>query len=158
MKYEWRKKDKEVYLPPTKPTIFTDTEKLYITVDGKGNPNGPEFEKDVQILYALSYTIRMMPKRGIKPEGYYEYTVFPLEGIWDLDEEGRKLDYLDKDHLVYKIMIRLLDFVTEEVFTKAVELAKEKKKDLAIDKAKLETIADGLTVQMMHIGSYDDEP
>lgn len=158
MKYEWRKKDKEVYLPPTKPTIFTDTEKLYITVDGKGNPNGPEFEKDVQILYAFSYTIRMMPKRGIKPEGYYEYTVFPLEGIWDLDEKGRKLDYLDKDHLVYKIMIRLLDFVTEEVFTKAVELAKEKKKDLAIDKAKLETIADGLTVQMMHIGSYDDEP
>lgn len=99
-----------------------------------------------------------MPKRGIKPEGYYEYTVFPLEGIWDLDEKGRKLDYLDKDHLVYKIMIRLLDFVTEEVFTKAVELAKEKKKDLAIDKAKLETIADGLTVQMMYIGSYDDEP
>lgn len=158
MKYEWRKKDKEVYLPPTKPTIFADTEKLYITVDGKGNPNGPEFEKDVQILYALSYTIRMMPKKGIIPEGYYEYTVFPLEGIWDLDEEGRKLDYLDKDHLVYKIMIRQPDFVTEEVFAKAVELTKEKKKDLAIDKARLETIADGLTVQMMHIGSYDDEP
>lgn len=99
-----------------------------------------------------------MPKKGIIPEGYYEYTVFPLEGIWDLDEEGRKLDYLDKDHLVYKIMIRQPDFVTEEVFAKAVELTKEKKKDLAIDKARLETIADGLTVQMMHIGSYDDEP
>ncbi len=158
MKYEWRKMDKEIYLPKTKPTIFEDKEKLYITVEGKGNPNKPGFERDIQILYALSYAIRMMPKKGITPEGYYEYTVFPLEGIWDLDEEGRKLDYLDKDHLVYKIMIRQPDFVTEEVFQKAVEITKEKKKDLEIEKAKLERLADGLTVQMMHIGSYDDEP
>src|SRR5690606_13896193 len=102
--------------------------------------------------------IRMMPKKGITPEGYVEYTVFPLEGIWDLDEEGRKLDYLDKDHLVYKLMIRQPDFVTEKLFQYALETTKKKKPNLPLDDVKFETLEDGLCVQMMHIGSYDDEP
>ena len=88
----------------------------YFTIEGKGNPNKEGFQTDVEALYSLSYAIRMMPKKGITPEGYVEYTVYPLEGIWDLDEEGRKLDYLDKDHLVYKLMIRQPDFVTEKLF------------------------------------------
>ena len=99
-----------------------------------------------------------MPKKGITPEGYFEYTVFPLEGIWDLDEEGRKLDYLNKDHLVYKLMIRQPDFVTEELFQYAVEAVKKKKPDLQLDKVKFETIEEGLCVQAMHTGSYDTEP
>lgn len=130
----------------------------YFTIEGKGNPNKEGFQIDVEALYSLSYAIRMMPKKGITPEGYVEYTVFPLEGIWDLDEEGRQLDYLDKDHLVYKLMICQPDFVTEELFQYALETTKKKKPNIPLDKVKFETLEDGLCVQMMHIGSYDDEP
>ncbi|MFC5465237.1 GyrI-like domain-containing protein [Lederbergia graminis] len=157
MKYEWRKMDKEIYLPKQTPTIYNDTEKKYIMVTGEGDPNGDEFQTKVEILYALSYAIRMMPKSGYTPEGYYEYTVFPLEGIWDLSEEGRKLDYLDKNHLVYQLMIRQPDFVTEELFQRAVDTVKKKKKNLQVDEAKFISHADGLSVQMMHLGSYDNE-
>lgn len=73
MKYEWRKMDKELYLPKVKPTILLDEEKQYFTVEGKGNPNKEGFKKDVELLYALSYQIRMMPKSGFTPEGYYEF-------------------------------------------------------------------------------------
>lgn len=100
----------------------------------------------------------MLPKSGITPEGYYEYTVYPLEGIWDLNEEGRKLDYLDKNHFVYHLMIRQPDFVTEELFRKAVENVSAKKKHLSAESAQFKRISDGLSIQMMHHGSYDDEP
>lgn len=112
----------------------------------------------METLYALAYAIRMMPKKGIIPEGYFEYTVFPLEGHWDLDEEGRKLDYLDKDHFVYKLMIRQPNFVTEELFEYAVQSVKEKKPHLNVEEVEFETMTEGLCVQAMHIGSYDDEP
>ncbi|MGL5316601.1 MAG: GyrI-like domain-containing protein [Peptostreptococcaceae bacterium] len=158
MKYEWRKKDKSLYLPKNKPEIVDVPKLSYFTLEGKGNPNSEEFQKCIETLYAISYTIRMMPKKGIVPEGYFEYTVFPLEGIWDLDEEGRKLDYLDKNHLVYKLMIRQPDFVTEELFKNAVEMAKQKKKDLLLDDVKFEEIEEGLCIQMLHNGSYDNEP
>lgn len=158
MKYEWRKKDKEIYLPKQIPTIYNDTEKAYIKVQGEGHPDSDLFRLNVEILYALSYSLRMMPKSGYTPQDYYEYTVFPLEGIWDLDEEGRKLDYLDKNHFVYQLMIRQPDFVTREVFQRAVESVRAKKKHLPVDTATLESISDGLCVQMMHHGTYDKEP
>ena len=157
MKYEWRKQDKEIYLPKQKPTIYNDTEKSYIKVQGEGHPDSDLFRINVELLYALSYSIRMMPKSGYTPKDYYEYTVFPLEGIWDLDEEGRKLDYLDKNHFVYQLMIRQPDFVTRELFQRAVESVRAKKKHLPVDTAILEPFSDGLCVQMMHHGSYDIE-
>lgn len=156
-KYEWRKKDKETYLPKNTPALYNDTEQLYITVDGAGHPDSEEFRQKIELLYALSYAIRMMPKSGVTPDGYYEYTVFPLEGIWDLDEEGRKLDYLDKNHFKYTLMIRQPEFVTEELFLKALENVCKKKKHLDADLARLERLEDGLCVQMMHHGSYDTE-
>lgn len=158
IKYEWRKKDKKIYLPKQIPTIYNDTEKSYIKLQGAGHPDSDSFRVNVEILYALSYSIRMMPKGGYKPKDYYEYTVFPLEGIWDLDEEGRKLDYLDKNHFVYQLMIRQPDFVTRELFQRAVESVRAKKKHLPVDTATLESFSDGLCVQMMHHGSYDKEP
>jgi hypothetical protein len=158
LKYEWRKNDKEVYLPKNKPTLYNDTEKMYITVHGAGSPDSEAFRQNIELLYSLSYAIRMMPKSGFTPEGYYEYTVFPLEGIWDLDEEGRKLNYLDKNHFVYQLMIRQPEFLTEELFEKAVESVKAKKKDFAVETANLERLADGLCVQMMHHGRYENEP
>ena len=99
-----------------------------------------------------------MPKNGYNPEGYFEYTVYPLEGIWDLTEEGRKQEVFNKDELVYTIMIRQPDFVTEDLAMKAMEIVKKKKPHPLLDKVKFETISDGLSVQMLHIGPYDDEP
>ena len=157
-KYEWRKQEKETYLPKNKPVFYEDQAKKYITVQGTGSPDNEEFQPNVEVLYALSYSIRMMPKSGFTTEGYYEYTVYPLEGIWDLDEEGRQLEYLDRNHFIYTLMIRQPDFVTKEVFQKAVDLAMKKKKQLPLEKAKFETLADGHCIQMMHVGSYTNEP
>ncbi|MFC5542905.1 MAG: GyrI-like domain-containing protein [Bacilli bacterium] len=156
-KFEWKKQLKELYLPSTQPTIIDVPTMKFFTIDGKGNPNEKPFQEHIEILYALSYAIRMMPKKGITPEGYYEYTVFPLEGHWDLDEEGRTKDYLDKNHLVYKLMIRQPDFVTEELFQYARDTVKKKKPNLDVDQVRFETITEGLCVQAMHIGSFDDE-
>jgi len=158
MKYEWRKKQKELYLPGSQPAKIKVPPINYFTLIGKGNPNSEAFKESVEALYALSYAIRMLPKKGITPEGYYEYTVFPLEGIWDLDEEGRQLEYLDKDRLVYKLMIRQPDFVTEQLFTIAKELSAKKISEELLMSAKYEQIEEGLCVQCMHIGDYDSEP
>ncbi|WP_337999052.1 GyrI-like domain-containing protein [Carnobacterium sp. 17-4] len=130
---------------------------MFFTIEGKGNPNSEPFKKHIEILYGLSYAIKMMPKKGLTPEGYFDYTVFPLEGHWDLDKKGRKLDYLNKDHLVYKLMIRQPDFVTEELFQYALESVKQKKATTLLDAVQFETITEGLCVQSMHIGSYDNE-
>lgn len=157
-KLEWRKHLKELYLPKTKPVLLNVPEMKFFTIEGAGNPNSEQFQKNIEILYALSYAIKMSPKKGIVPEGYFEYTVFPLEGYWDLNEEGRKLVYLSKDHFVYKLMIRQPDFVTEPLFQYAINSVKEKKKELNLDSIRFETITEGLCVQAMHVGSYDDEP
>lgn len=157
-KFEWRKQLKELYLPKAKPSKIQVPAINYFTIEGHGNPNSERFKEDVETLYALSYAIRMMPKKGITPQGYYEYTVFPLEGIWDLDEEGRKLDYLSKDHLVYQLMIRQPDFVTEELFHTVLNGVKQKKPNLHLENVKFERIEEGLCVQAMHMGSYDNEP
>jgi hypothetical protein len=157
-KFEWRKQLKELYLPKNQPTIIVIPAMNYFTIKGSGNPNSERFKENIETLYALSYAIRMMPKKGITPEGYYEYTVFPLEGIWDLDEEGRKLEYLSKDHFVYKLMIRQPDFLTEELFHYVINRVKEDKPDLHLDNVKFEMMKEGLCVQVMHNGSYDNEP
>lgn len=158
-KYEWRKELKELYLPKKEPTKIEVPKMQFFTVEGSGDPNtSKQFKGNIEILYSLSYAIRMMPRQGITPEGYFEYTVFPLEGHWDLDEEGRKLDYLDKNHFVYKLMIRQPDFVTEDLFQYAINRVKDKKKNINLDTAKFEVITEGLCVQAMHIGSYDKEP
>lgn len=156
-KYEWKKQDKELYLPKNTPSVIEVPKIKYFTIEGSGNPNGDNFEKAVETLYALSYAIRMMPKKGITPEGYYEYTVFPLEGFWDLDEEGRKLDYLDKSHFVYKLMIRQPDFINDELYSYALKTVGQNKPSLCLDTVSFEEIEEGLCVQMMHFGSYDDE-
>lgn len=115
MKHEWRKHKKDIYIPKKKPEIIDVQEFKYITITGKGNPNEDEFANKVEVLYSLAYAIKMMPKKGYIPDGYFEYAVYPLEGLWDLTDEGKRLKELNKDCLVYKIMIRQPDFVTEEV-------------------------------------------
>lgn len=158
MKREWRKQEKKLYVPKPSPELITVPEQKFIMISGKGNPNSEEFIKRIEVLYSLAYSIRMMPKQGYTPEGYFEYTVYPLEGLWDLTEEGRKLDILDKDELLYTIMIRQPDFVTKGIVDRAFEIVRKKKPHPLIDEVLFDTIEDGLSVQMLHIGPYDDEP
>lgn len=158
MKYEWRKKDKDLYLPKNKPTIIDVPSMKFFSLKGKGNPNNEGFKKTVETLYSLSYAVRMMPKRGFTPEGYFEYTVFPLEGVWDLDEEGRRLNTLDKDKLIYTLMIRQPNFVTDSLFVKAKNTIEKKISKELLNEIVFEEVHEGLSVQCLHLGSYDDEP
>ncbi|MGG7078540.1 GyrI-like domain-containing protein [Clostridium sardiniense] len=157
MKHEWRKKEKQYYIPKTKPEIVDIEEFKFIQIKGEGNPNSEGFSKAVEVLYSLSYTIKMMPRNGINPEGYFDYVVYPLEGIWDLKEEARGKEVLDKDKLVYTIMIRQPEFVTEELFKEAINIVKKKKPNMLLDEVEFVSIEEGKCVQMMHIGSFDDE-
>ena len=157
MKYEWRKKEKEYYMPKEKPQLVEIPEFKFFTIEGEGNPNSEGFSQCVEVLYSLAYAIRMMPKNGINPEGYFEYTVYPLEGLWDLTEKGKAEKTLNKDEFIYKIMIKQPDFVTYEVAKKAMQIVKTKKNHPLLDKVKFESIKDGLSVQMLHIGAFDDE-
>lgn len=158
MKYEWRKQEKKIYLPKKHPEFVQIPPMKYFMIDGRGNPNDEAFSEVIGVIYSLSYAIKMMPKSGEVPEGYFEYTVFPLEGIWDLDEEGKKNKTLDKERLVYTLMIRQPDFVNEELARKVIDRTKMKKPHVLLEKVKFGTLEDGPCVQMMHIGSYDTEP
>jgi len=151
MKYEWKKSEKEIYLPKETPNLVDIPNAKYFTISGKGDPNGREFSDKIAVLYSLSYAVRMMPKNGFTPNGYFEYTVYPLEGIWSGDPA-------DKSTFAYTIMIKQPDFVDKNVFEKALEVANKKKPTPLLKDIKFEEINDKLSVQMLHIGSYDDEP
>lgn len=158
MKFEWKKQERNLYLPKKKPELVIVPRQKFFMISGKGDPNSKEFSEKIGILYSLAYAVRMMPRKGYTPEGYFEYTVYPLEGIWDLTEEGRKSAILKKDELLYTIMIRQPDFVTEEVVNKAFEIVRKKGSNPLLDEVTFEAMEDGLAVQMMHVGSYDEEP
>lgn len=158
MKYEWKKSEKELYLPKEVPTLVQVPRQKFFMIKGKGNPNNEDFSERIGVLYTMAYAVRMMPKNGFTPEGYFEYTVYPLEGLWDLTEEGKKLNTINKDELLYTIMIRQPDFVNKEVVEKAFEIARKKKFHPLLDEIIFDEIEDGLGVQMLHKGSYDYEP
>lgn len=157
MKYEWKKLEKKYYIPKTEPEFVEIPKFKFITISGRGNPNNEDFSRRVGILYSLAYSIKMMPKKGFVPEGYFDYAVYPLEGLWDLTEDGKKMDTINKDELIYKIMIRQPDFVDNNVFDKALSIAKSKKNDSLYDEASFEETEEGDCVQILHIGSYDTE-
>jgi len=159
MKYEWRKKEKEIYLPPNKPVIIDIPSFKYFTISGSGNPNSSFFGEYIEALYAVSYAIRMSYKKDLQPENFYEYTVYPLEGIWDISEKAKELfdGILDKNELVFNLMILQPEFVTQEFAVKAKEWANKKKTNSFIEKLQFNNLSDGKCVQMMHLGSYDNE-
>lgn len=164
MKYEWRKKDKSLYLPKAMPTIIDVPTMQYLTLEGEGNPNSDRFTTCVQSLYAMSYGLKMLPKTGVTVKGYFDYTVFPLEAVWNLTDEGISqykagVSIIElKDNFKYKIMIRQPEFMDAEVVEAVRAKVADKKKDLPINQVIFETISEGKAVQMMHIGIYDDEP
>ena len=160
-KHEWRKKEKQFYLPKNQPEIVDVPMFKFITIEGEGNPNSPFFSECISVLYSIAYAIKMtMKKKEVKPSTYTDYTVYPLEGIWDLKESAKQSSSttFSKDDLVFKIMIRQPAWVDEGFFREMLDLTKKKKPHELLDKVNFQEITDGKCVQMMHIGSYDDEP
>ena len=158
MKQEYKKHEKELYCPKNKAVLVEVPKQKFFCIKGKGNPNDKDFSERIGVLYSLAYAVRMMPKNGFLPEGYFEYTVYPLEGLWDLTEEGRKSEVLNKEELLYTIMIRQPDFVNDEVVERAFEIVNRKKPHPLLKEVYFDEIEDGLAVQIMHTGSYDNEP
>lgn len=154
-KHEWRKHEKALYVPNQTPVQLEVPEFKYIVLEGVGNPNNEEFSDAIGVLYSVSYSVRMLPKKGITPEGYFEYTVYPLEALWKQVEEKEEFD---KNNLQYRIMMRQPDFVTEELLAQVLEIVIKKKPHDRLTEVKLESIQDGDCVQALHVGSYDDEP
>ena len=158
MAFDFKKEYKEFYLPPEKPMIVTVPKANYIAVQGKGNPNdeGGAYQQAIGILYAVAYTLKMSYKTDHRIEGFYDYVVPPLEGFWWQDGiDG--IDYSDKSTFCWISVIRLPDFITKADFDWAVQTASKKKK-IDCSTAEFLTIDEGLCVQIMHIGPYDDEP
>lgn len=160
MKHEWKKSEKQFYLPKNKPEWVAIPAFKFFTIEGKGNPNDDFFAEYVGILYALSYGVKMSPKKGAKPSGYFDYSIYPLEGLWDLTEEGRKSvdEKINKDELVFTLMIRQPDFVTDDFAQQIIDQTNKKKPHELLDQVKFETITEGDCIQLLHEGSYDNEP
>lgn len=158
MTFDFKKDYKEFYMPKDRPEIVTVPQANYIAVRGKGNPNeeGGAYQQAVSVLYALAYTIKMSYKGTHKIDGFFEYVVPPLEGFW-WQEGVDGVDYSDKSGFNWISVIRLPDFVKREDFDWAVQEAARKKK-LDCSSAEFLTVNEGLCVQIMHHGSYDDEP
>jgi len=159
-KHEWRKKEKNYYIPKNRPELIDLPEFNFVSISGEGNPNSPHFSEYIGVLYAVSYAIKMTYKKlETTPNEYYDYTVYPLEGVWDINDEAKK-NYdgtLNKDDLVFTLMIRQPSFVDKSYFLEMLEFAKMKKPHVLLDQVQFEKIAEGKCVQMLHIGSYDDE-
>ena len=158
MPFDFKKEYKEFYMPKGKPEIVTVPKINYIAVRGKGNPNEEEgeYKKSIELLYGIAYTIKMSKKGDHKIEGYFDYVVPPLEGFW-WQENVDGIDYSHKENFQWISVIRLPDFVTKADFEWATEEATRKKK-MDFSKVEFLTLEEGLCVQCMHSGSYDDEP
>ncbi len=158
MPFDFKKEQKRLYLPPKTPEIVTVPPMNFIAVDGRGDPNeeGGEYKRALEVLYAVSYTLKMSYKTDYKIPGFYEYVVPPLEGFW-VHPGVKGFDYSDKSSLLWTSARRLPDFVRQEDFAWAVSAA-EKKTKLDCSQAYLLALDEGLCVQMLHLGSYDSEP
>ena len=158
MAFDYKKEYKEFYMPKNKPGIVDIPPMNYIAVRGKGNPNteGSEYKESIGLLYPIAFTIKMSKKSSHQIEGYFDYVVPPLEGFW-WQENRAEIDFTRKEDFHFISVIRLPDFVTKEDFNWAIEEATKKKKT-DFSKVEFLTYNEGLCVQCMHIGAYDNEP
>ncbi|MGI6104954.1 MAG: GyrI-like domain-containing protein [Raoultibacter sp.] len=160
-KLDYKKEYKDLYLPKTKPSIVEVPSMQFIMIEGTGDPNteNGEYSRALELLYPLSYTIKMAPKKGISPEGYFEYVVPPLEGLWWIDGfifEGKPVE--NKAEFKWISMIRQPEFVTQDFFAWAQEQVALKNPSLDPSSARLVSFEEGLCAQILHLGPYDDEP
>ncbi len=160
MKHEWRKKEKGIYFPKAKPELINIPTYKFITISGEGNPNSEDFGKYIGALYSVAYAIKMTYKKlDTTPSNYIDWAVYPLEGIWDIKDQAKKefTGVINKDDLVFTLMIRQPNFVDETFFNEMLEFTKNKKPNQLLEHVKFEHITEGKCVQMLHIGSYDNE-
>lgn len=155
-KIDYKRDFKELYLPKQIPDIVTVPTINFVMIDGQGDPNGEEFALATEALYSFSYAVKMSYKSDNIPQHYYHYTVFPLEGIWDIVD--KTIPPTVKSNLKYQIMIRQPDFLTSDLFERFLLEVKKKKSNPYLDKVSFGEISEGLCCQILHLGSYDDEP
>ena len=154
MKYEWRKAEKSLYGVRASPKVVEVPQQSFIMLDGTGNPNLPGFAEEVSALYALAYAIKMDYKKSHTNQEIQDFTVYPLEGIWQQKEQGE----LVKEELIYTIMIAQPSFISKEMVKEALEKVKVKKPNAHYEKIRFETIKEGKCLTMLHLGSFDSEP
>lgn len=161
-KVDYKKKYKDLYVPKRKPVVIDVPEMSFLMVNGRGNPNTSEsYKQALEILYGLSFTIKMSKMSGNQPEGYFDYVVPPLEGLWYTEDSEKPFDniYLnDKDCFCWTSMIRQPEFVTTCVYEWAKGELLKKKPNLDFTAVRFETYNEGTCCQAMHIGPYDNEP
>ena len=154
MKYEWKKNEKNLYGVKQKPQLIEIPSAYYIMIKGEGNPNESDFFNRVSALYSLAYGIKMLFKNMEKEElEYSDFTVFPLEGIWEKSDD----EEFDKSKLKYTIMIKQPNFITKEIFDLAFEKVKKKKPNELYDEISFDCIENKKAIQILHIGSFDTE-
>lgn len=165
MKHEWKKHEKVLYGAKDSPALVDIPAQNFIMIKGSGNPNGTDFSNRVSALYSLAYAIKMDYKttalKNIISNEIHDFTVYPLEGIWMKKDDNMQLDTtneLIKDNLEYTIMIRQPDFITTEMVRAALERVKVKKPNPLYEEIFFDMIHDGKCVEILHIGSYDNEP
>jgi hypothetical protein len=154
MKYDWRKVEKSLYGVKASPKIVNVPQQSFIMLDGTGNPNLPGFTEEVSALYALAYAIKMDYKKSHANQEVQDFTVYPLEGIWQQKEQGE----LVKEELIYTIMIAQPSFISKEMVKEALEKVKVKKPNSHYEKIRFETVKEGKCLTMLHLGSFDSEP
>ncbi len=152
---DYKKQYKDWYVPKASPMIVEIPPMRFLKISGQGDPNGEDFATATAALYSLSYAVKMSYKSPVVPSGYYEYTVFPLEGVWDLVDKERPAT--DKSNLAYEIMIRQPDFLDDDLLERFITETRKKKPNRYLDTVEMQICTDGLCCQMMHVGSYDDE-
>ncbi len=159
MAFDYKKEYKEFYLPQREPSIVEIPKMNYLAIRGKGNPNeeNGEYKATIELLYTIAFTIKMSYKGSHKIQGYFEYVIPPLEGLWWQEGKTDGIDYTQKDQFHFISMMRLPDFVTKEEFDWAIQEATQKKKK-DFSKVEFLTYDEGVCVQCMHIGPYDTEP
>lgn len=159
-KIDYKKAFPDLYMPKTAPSVVDVPEMTFIAVDGCGDPNtSKSYHEALELLYGLSFTIKMSKMNDTRPVGYFEYVVPPLEGLWRVEgSEFNGVGNVDKSSFLWTSMIRQPEFVTEEVFENARRALAEKRPEADTSKARLISFREGLCVQLMHIGPYDDEP
>lgn len=162
MKYDWKKQEKHLYGKKKKPEIVTVPLQKFLTIKGEGDPNNQDFSARVGTLYPVAWKIKMGFKKFYQAHeenqsefDYSEFAIFPLEGIWSTKNTA---DITDKASFEYKIMLRQPDWITQEMFETALAAMAEKETNELLQELCFETIEDGKCVQMLHVGSFDDEP
>ena len=158
MPYDFKKEQKELYQPKTAPALVHVPKMNYLAVRGKGDPNDPdgEYARSIPLLYGVAYTLKMSPRAGHVIDGFFDYTVQPLEGFW-WQPGLAGVDYANKAGFHFLSLLRLPDFVTRADFDWAVQAAAQKKK-MDLSPVEFFPYDEGLCVQCMHLGPYDAEP